>query len=63
MIRLLTLYLFNNSFTAEEMVFPSALPASFFVAIPITFPMSAGVTAPTSAIILVNSVLSYSADI
>lgn len=31
---------FNNSFTLAEIAFPSASPANFFVATPITFPIS-----------------------
>ena len=41
----------NNSFTLAEIARPSANPASFLEATPITFPMSLPLVAPTSAII------------
>src|SRR5450432_4838355 len=44
-------YFESNIFTIVLIVFPSALPASCFVAAPITFPISAGELAPVSAII------------
>lgn len=40
-------YLLNNFFTVSEIAFPAARPANAFVATPITFPISAGDTAPT----------------
>src|SRR5450631_2660975 len=44
-------YFESNIFTIVLIVFPSAFPASCFVAAPITFPISAGELAPVSAII------------
>lgn len=41
----------SSSFTAAEIVLPSAWPASCLVAIPITLPMSAGEEVPTCSII------------
>jgi hypothetical protein len=40
-------YLDNSSFTIVEMALPSALPDSCLEATPITFPISAGLEAPT----------------
>ena len=45
----------RSFFTAAEMARPSARPASFLVAMPITLPMSCGLVAPTSAMIFVSS--------
>src|SRR5580704_15636059 len=45
-------YLDNSSFAMALMVFPSACPASCFVATPMTFPISAGEEAPVSEMIL-----------
>lgn len=50
----------SKSFTLAEIAFPSARPASFLVATPITFPMSAGLEAPVSEIICRNSFSSSS---
>ena len=51
----------NNSFTLAEMARPSAKPASFLVAVPITLPMSLGPVAPTSAMISFRAASSSSA--
>gem|GEM_PF-3298299 len=50
-ISTLSNYFESNIFTIVLIVFPSAFPASCFVAAPITFPISAGELAPVSAII------------
>jgi hypothetical protein len=53
-------YFASNSFTAAEIALPSARPASFLVAAPITLPISAGEEAPVSAIICCSSAFSSS---
>ena len=56
-------YLPNNSFTFSEIALPSALPANWRVATPITLPMSCGPAAPTSAMIAAMIVSSSASDI
>ena len=51
----------NNSFTLAEMARPSANPANFLVAVPITLPMSFGPVAPTSAMMAFKATSSSSA--
>lgn len=45
----------NNSFTLAEMALPSARPASFLEARPITLPISLALVAPTSAMMARSS--------
>src|SRR5436853_6361382 len=46
----------SSFFTISEIALPSALPASCFVAVPITLPMSCGPFAPTASITFLISV-------
>ena len=52
----------KSSFTNAEIVLPSAFPANFLVAAPITFPISAGDVAPTSLITAATSALNSLAE-
>lgn len=51
----------KSSLTLAEMARPSASPASFLVAVPITLPMSLGPSAPTSAMMAFSAASSSSA--
>lgn len=51
----------SNSFTLADMARPSAWPASFLVATPITLPMSLGPLAPVSAMMAFRAASSSSA--
>ena len=53
----------KSSFTFAEIARPSASPANFLEATPITLPISLPLVAPTSAMISFNAASSSSADI